>query len=58
LVIWKVLAMPSRLITSGARPPMSRPRKRTRPAVGAWRPDTMLKSVDLPAPFGPITEKT
>ncbi len=50
--------MPRRLIASGARPLISRPPKRTRPAVGAWMPVTTLKSVDLPAPFGPITEKT
>src|SRR5256886_13616484 len=29
-----------------------------RSLVGAYSPDTTLKSVDLPAPFGPITEKT
>src|SRR3989454_74041 len=50
--------MPSRLILSGGRPVISRPRKTTRPAFGAYRPETTLKSVDLPAPFGPMTEKT
>src|SRR2546430_13628355 len=50
--------MPSRLIRSGGRPAISRPAKLTRPLVGAYSPDTTLKSVDLPAPFGPITEKT
>ena len=57
-MIWKVFAMPSRLILSGGRPVISRPRKTTRPAFGAYRPETTLKSVDLPAPFGPMTEKT
>src|SRR5439155_4310282 len=57
-VSWKVFAMPSRLIRSGGRPAISRPAKLTRPLVGAYSPDTTLKSVDLPAPFGPITEKT
>src|SRR5579864_2281538 len=34
---------------------MSAPRNRTRPAVGARNPVTRLKSVVLPAPFGPIS---
>jgi len=57
LVIWNVLATPRRLMISGDRPVMSSPRKRTRPAVGAWSPLITLKSVDLPAPLGPMTEK-
>src|ERR1700675_5034435 len=58
LVIWNVLAIPRRLITSGARPVTSSPRNHTWPAVGACRPETTLNSVDFPAPLGPITEKT
>jgi hypothetical protein len=57
-VIWKVFAIPSRLIASVAVPPMSRPLNRTRPVVGVWSPETTLNKVDLPAPLGPITEKT
>src|SRR5947208_16735767 len=57
LVIWNVLATPRRLMISGDRPVMSSPRKRTRPAVGAWSPVITLKSVDLPTPFGPLTEQ-
>ncbi len=34
-VIWKVFAMPSRLIRSGGQPVISWPRKVTRPALGA-----------------------
>jgi len=34
-VIWKVFAMPSRLIRSGGQPAISWPRKVTRPALGA-----------------------
>src|SRR5579859_7188205 len=37
-------------------PAMSRPRKRTSPAVGRNRPVTTLTSVVLPAPFGPTIE--
>src|SRR5437588_11989413 len=37
---------------------MSRPSKTTRPAVGVNRPVTLLKSVVLPAPFGPISANT
>src|SRR5438105_8141108 len=37
---------------------MSRPSKTTRPAVGVNRPVTLLKSVVLPAPFGPMSANT
>src|SRR5258708_1692297 len=37
-------------------PAISRPRKRTSPAVGRSRPVTTLTSVVLPAPFGPTIE--
>src|ERR1700710_739562 len=37
-------------------PAISRPRKRTSPAVGRSRPVTTLTSVVLPAPFGPTME--
>ena len=37
---------------------MSRPSKRTLPALGRSRPQIMPTSVVLPAPFGPITART
>src|SRR5258708_34673389 len=37
-------------------PAISRPRKRTSPAVGFSRPVMTLTSVVLPAPFGPTIE--
>src|SRR4051812_29502487 len=37
-------------------PAISRPRKRTSPALGRNRPVTTLTSVVLPAPFGPTIE--
>ena len=54
VVIWKLFAMPMRANSCCARPVMSRPWKRMRPAVGANAPLTMLKNVLLPAPFGPM----
>src|SRR5271154_2725306 len=38
----------------GGKPPISCPRKRIEPAVGASVPDSRLKIVLLPEPFGPI----
>src|SRR5439155_1223686 len=58
LVIWNVLGRPRRFTPSGGNPVMSSPQKRTVPADGACSPDTTLNRVDLPAPFGPITENT
>src|SRR5262245_14034421 len=58
LVIWKVLASPRRLMSSGGSPVMSWPWKLTVPALGACSPAMTLNSVDLPAPLGPMTEKT
>ena len=39
----------------GGRPVMSLPASTTRPRSGLSWPPTMLKMVDLPAPFGPMT---
>jgi len=47
-------AIPSALISRGARPVMSRPSSRTAPRLGRRMPATTLRSVDLPAPFGPM----
>src|SRR5271167_1470164 len=48
--------MPSLASSTGPMPAISRPRKRTSPAVGRNRPVTTLTSVVLPAPFGPTIE--
>ena len=52
--IWKERARPRRKILSGVCPSMRVPRKETVPAVGGSVPATMLNSVVLPAPLGPI----
>ena len=54
LLICSVRLMPSRLISCGLSPVMSRPRKNTRPLSARSRPETRLKKVVLPAPFGPM----
>src|ERR1700704_4474401 len=48
--------MPSLASSTGPMPAISRPRKRTSPAVGRSRPVTTLTSVVFPAPFGPTIE--
>src|SRR6476660_335305 len=48
--------MPSLVSSTGPMPAMSRPMKRTSPAVGRSRPVATLTSVVLPAPFGPTIE--
>ena len=53
-VTWKLRESPRRLMRYGRSPAISSPCKRIEPAVGANRPLTRLKSVDLPAPFGPM----
>src|SRR5437899_1687393 len=42
-----------RLRTSRACVRTSRPKIRAVPAVGRWKPSSVLIRVDLPAPFGP-----
>src|ERR1700722_15232084 len=42
------------MMRCGAMPPISRPSKRIEPVVGARVPDSMLKIVLFPEPFGPI----
>ena len=54
LLICIVRLMPSRLISCGLSPVMSRPLKNTRPLSAASKPETRLKNVVLPAPFGPM----
>src|SRR5262245_1666402 len=52
--IWKVRPMPLLMIRCGAAPAISWPSKTIEPAVGTSVPDSMLKIVLLPEPFGPI----
>src|SRR5580700_7964248 len=55
---WNVRAMPLRARRWGEDRVTSTPSKRTRPRVGGWRPLITLKSVVLPAPFGPMSPWT
>src|SRR5207249_3644549 len=54
-VIWNVRARPRRQIACGGSPTMERSPKRTSPASGARNPERRLKTVVLPAPFGPMS---
>src|SRR5262250_1843803 len=49
--------MPRLMILCGACPAISRPSKRMEPAFGARAPESMLKIVLLPEPFGPISPR-
>src|SRR5215472_3077035 len=55
LVRWNERPSPIPQILYGATPVTSRPPTNTLPAVGRRWPVIRLKSVDFPAPFGPIT---
>src|SRR5690348_6839065 len=55
LVRWNERPMPMPQMRCGGTPVMSRPPSSTRPAVGCKCPVMRLNSVDLPAPFGPMT---
>ena len=46
--------MPLLMMRCGATPAISAPSNRIDPAVGTSVPDSMLKIVLLPEPFGPI----
>src|SRR5690349_20395168 len=46
--------MPPLMMRCGATPAISAPSNRIEPAVGTSVPDSMLKIVLLPEPFGPI----
>src|ERR1700742_680369 len=50
--------MPRWQIRCGGNPVIASPSKRTVPALGFTPPVIRLNSVDLPAPFGPITART
>ena len=54
-MFWNVRATPRAVMRSARQPVMSWPSNTRRPALGASTPVTRLKSVVLPAPFGPIT---
>src|SRR5262245_59459479 len=56
VVSWKVLTMPLRAAMCGESPEMRSPRSRTSPELGARNDEISLKSVDLPAPLGPMIE--
>ena len=51
---WKVRITPSEAIRWEGNPVTSRPASETRPETGGKLPATRLKSVDLPAPLGPM----
>src|SRR5882672_597827 len=53
-VTWNDRESPRRLISYGVRSVTSSPLTRMRPVVTGYLPVIRLKSVDLPAPFGPI----
>ena len=58
LVIWKVRHRPMRAMISGLSPAISRPSNERPPDLGRRKPVMTLKSVVLPAPFGPINPTT
>src|SRR5262249_4346907 len=55
---WNVRAMPRRARLYGASELISRASRRIAPELGLSKPHTALKSVVLPAPFGPIRPVT
>ena len=55
LVCWNERPTPMRQIACGAAVVMSRPSSATLPLSARRWPVSRLNSVDLPAPFGPIT---
>ena len=56
-IFWKVRAMPSRTRRCAGKPIRFFSSKYKDPASGWYRPESRLSSVDLPAPFGPISAK-
>ncbi len=54
---WNVRAMPFCAVTCTGSPVIVSPANDTSPAVGLSVPVIRLNSVDLPAPFGPITAR-
>src|SRR4029450_5638152 len=58
LVIWYDLAMPRRAVACWGLPVMSVPSNQMRPEVGALSPEIKRKRVVLPAPLGPMIERS
>ena len=54
---WNVRPMPRRQSALGRRPVTTSPRNLTSPLSGTRKPFSTLKSVVLPAPFGPMTPR-
>ena len=52
--LWNVRAIPIRAMLCGTSPAIDFPAKRTSPALGSYTPVITLKTVVLPAPFGPM----
>ena len=57
VVSWNVRTTPLRATRCGARFEIRSPLKRTSPEVTGTKDAIILNSVDLPAPFGPITDR-
>ena len=55
LVNWNVLTIPSCAIRCGLNPRTESPSRSTSPPSPRSKPVMTLKSVDLPAPFGPMS---
>jgi len=53
-MFWNVRAMPAAAISCGARPASVRPSNSKLPLSVEYTPVSTLKSVVLPAPFGPM----
>ena len=53
---WNVLATPIVAIRCGGRPTMLSPSRLIEPESGLYTPVIALKTVVLPAPFGPMSE--
>ena len=56
VVSWNVRTTPLRAAMWGASPEIRSPRSSTSPALGRRNDEISLNRVDLPAPFGPMTE--
>src|SRR3989442_15286420 len=57
-VIWYDLAIPSRAVACCGIPVMSAPLNQMRPEVGTVSPEIRRKKVVLPAPLGPMIERS
>jgi hypothetical protein len=55
---WWTKAIPAAMASATLKAPRSRPPTRIAPALGATTPPRTFISVDLPAPFSPISPRT